>query len=873
MHLNDRTQTEKQRLVLLSLSVVMFFFMLMLAGCSTEKKAFLNKAYHYTTARFNGYFHGKEALKEAKKNLYKNHVDDFDQVLSVYRLGSPQQVEAEYALLDRAILKANLMIERHSMKFKVKRKKQEYNPMIDDCYFLLAESYFYKMQYDSAERVCKYMISAYPESKLSYKILLRQIRALIFQEDYVAAETKFIALEEDEENETPKKLMGEYHTLRAIYHIRNGETLKAIDHLEKAITLTKKKRFRMRLNYILAQLLAQEGKKLEAERIYEKIAKKSLVYDMAFSAQLNAAKLHEGSDANIVSALNKMLGDDKNNDYKDQIYYTLGELSQKKGNTAEARKFFEQSVQSSTTNTKQKSLAYLSLAEEYFGDPNYVKAQRYYDSALVSLPEKYPNYDLITSKAENLNDLVSHLDVIAKEDSLQRIAKMSPEEQLAFVEKIIEQEEEEQAKLEREQAAKIAAIKAAAAAQQQTGGGWIFDSPTLLATANAEFLALWGNRKLEDNWRRSDKATVNFEEGADETTVNEEGEVIVVNPDGTKVPQQYLQNLPQSDEDFRKSDSLIRKALYQAAVIFKDRFGDIVKANEYFQALNDRFPNHPDKAKTSYQLYRSYDKLGDTRNAEVEKAKILSEFPNSEYALLIKYPNRGAEEEKQKKELEGYYDMIYKAYKAQQFDTVISFVNQVKENYPESSQLAQFELLSAFAKGSLEGQESFEKALKGVATGYNGTQSAAEAQEILAQINAKRMNAMQEEKAAEAAMKAFDTLIAGPQTYALIFSSELIDTNELVRKIRELNDKSFKSLNLIVKLLDWDGVQKLILIQKFKQGPVLKQYKTQLQVRVLDVTNNIGKLHFFIGESNLKKLQAFKETEKYLECYQNHYKL
>ena len=870
MYTHRRNQTEKRQLVLLSLSAVLICSFLVVTSCSTEKKAFLNKAYHYTTARFNGYFHGKEALKEAKKNLFKNHVDDFDEVLSVYRTGSEQQVQAQYALLDRAIMKANLMIDRHSMKFKVKRQKEEYNPMIDDCYFLLAEAYFYKMQYDSAERVCKYMISAYPESKLLYQVQLRQIRALIYQEDYVAVETKFKALED--ENKTPKNLKGEFHTLRALYYIRNKENTKAIEQLEKAISYAKKKRFRMRLSYIEAQLLAQEGKKREAELIYERIAKKSLVYDMAFSAQLNAAKLHEGSDANIVSTLNKMLKDDKNNDYKDQIYYTLGELSQKKGRKEEARDYFKQSVQSSTSNIKQKSLAYLALAEEYFSDPEYVKAQRYYDSSLVALPETYPNYDLISSKAENLNDLVAHLDAISREDSLQRIAKMSKEEQLAFVEQLIEKEEEEQAAQEREQLAKIEAIKAAAAAQQQTGGGWIFDNPTLLATANAEFVAIWGNRKLEDNWRRSDKTTVNFDEGVEEV-VSSDGSVVaaVIDPSGKKQPEQYLKNLPQTTEDFEQSDSIIRRSLYQAAVIFKDRFNDIPKANEYFQALNDRFPNHPDKAKTSYQLYRSYDKMGDQQKAEIEKAKILSEFPNSEYALLIKYPNRGAEEEKQKKELESYYGRVYQAYQAQRYDTVLAFTQQIKANYPKGPQLAQFDLISAFAVGRLRGEAEFERALKGVTTDYAGTTSAQEAQAILQTLNDRRMSAMQDAKAAEAALKAFDTIVTGAQQYVLIFSSELIDSSELVRKVKELNEKSFKSLNLKVVLKAWEGPQKIISISSFQSGPILKQYREQLQLRVLDVTNNAGNLHFFITPDNLKKLETYRETEKYLEFYQKHY--
>ena len=89
--------------------------------------------------------------------------------------------------------------------------------------------------------------------------------------------------------------------------------------------------------------------------------------------------------------------------------------------------------------------------------------------------------------------------------------------------------------------------------------------------------------------------------------------------------------------------------------------------------------------------------------------------------------------------------------------------------------------------------------------------------------------------------------------------------------MKELNEKSFKSLNLKVVLKAWEGPQKIISISSFQSGPILKQYREQLQLRVLDVTNNAGNLHFFITPDNLKKLETYRETEKYLEFYQKHY--
>ena len=49
-----------------------------------------------------------------------------------------------------------------------------------------------------------------------------------------------------------------------------------------------------------------------------------------------------------------------------------------------------------------------------------------------------------------------------------------------------------------------------------SGGKWYFYNPSTLSFGLSEFRKKWGKRKLEDNWRRSDKGVLN-ELGEDTT--------------------------------------------------------------------------------------------------------------------------------------------------------------------------------------------------------------------------------------------------------------------------------------------------------------------------------------------------------------------
>src|SRR5690606_18930672 len=114
-----------------------------------------------------------------------------------------------------------------------------------------------------------------------------------------------------------------------------------------------------------------------------------------------------------------------NAEFKDQIYYALAGIELKEGNEEKGIEYLHQTAFYSTTNTRQKGMAYEQLGDMSFQKRNYVSAQKYYDSCANVIKDTYPNAEAIKNKASNLADLVVAVETATYEDSVQRIAALS----------------------------------------------------------------------------------------------------------------------------------------------------------------------------------------------------------------------------------------------------------------------------------------------------------------------------------------------------------------------------------------------------------------------------------------------------------------
>ncbi len=121
----------------------------------------------------------------------------------------------------------------------------------------------------------------------------------------------------------------------------------AIVELDKGLAFTRSKIRRERFTYILAQLYQETGNSEKAVETYHQVIKMNPPYEMTFNAKINMAssyKAGSGKEKEINALLSKMLKDEKNKDFQDQIYYALGKISLKAGDTAKAIGNFKISV-------------------------------------------------------------------------------------------------------------------------------------------------------------------------------------------------------------------------------------------------------------------------------------------------------------------------------------------------------------------------------------------------------------------------------------------------------------------------------------------------------------------------------------------------
>ncbi len=87
-----------------------------------------------------------------------------------------------------------------------------------------------------------------------------------------------------------------------------------------------------------------------------------------------------------------MLKDSKNIEYKDQIYFALGNIAMEEGDREQAIEYYQLSVSTSVQNQYQKGFSSLTLAEIYYEEPDYILSAAYYDSAVSFLNKDYPGY-------------------------------------------------------------------------------------------------------------------------------------------------------------------------------------------------------------------------------------------------------------------------------------------------------------------------------------------------------------------------------------------------------------------------------------------------------------------------------------------------
>lgn len=850
--------------------------MVLVSGCSTKKKNFLSRGYHNLTAKYNVYWNGKEAMKAGVEKLEKSHSDNYEEILEVFPVGTSESAKSVYGDMDRAIEKGGLTIAKHSMLIKGK----EYVASIDDAYMLIGKAHFYKRDYVLGLEMFTYVIKQYKKNDIRFDGYLWLIRTYTELARFKDGEKIITLLEE--EKKFPKKKLGELAAVKADYFIKKGDYGMAKDQLIQAIDKTKRRKSKTRYTYILAQLYEELNNKDSAFHYYAQVLKKNSPYVMEFNARINRALMASAQAGNINAIkkeLLKMSKDDKNIDYYDRIYYALGDIALEEGDKDLALDYLKKSVASTTQNMTQKAVSYFTIADLYFDKPEYELASAYYDSSIAILPSVHDQFQRVSARQQSLAELVKNIRVIEKQDSLLELSNMSDLELDAYIAELVEavREEEEQRKFEEANTP---------SAQQQlnqlnqnqnnglntSGTGWYFYNTTAMSFGSNNFRQKWGDRKLEDNWRRSTKRSNALNE-----IVNENGDTTNVTTAELMDPAFYKKDIPRTEAEIDSANLKIQDAYYDLGTIYKEQLSENQRAINSFEELLKRYPSGKWNLETYYQLYRLFKAEGDERKAQDYANKILREFPKSDYANIIRDPKYLEKLEAMRGRLGSMYDMAFENFNNGEYERVIEAADSALTAFKEDEILSKFALLRVMAIGATEKLIVYRKALEDYIAKYTAASEKPRAEELLAYVKGLMGETVPDEQVSESTgeekPKEDYVYDEAAKHYYMLIVNGLPDMATMKAKISDFNARMFAVETLTIKNLQYSASEDLIFVQGFQETKKAMDYYEAIATDTLvfegiDLTKTA---QFVISQDNFATFYQKKQIPPYMQFFQKNY--
>jgi tetratricopeptide (TPR) repeat protein len=742
---------------------LLFLLIIPLVACTSSKNTSGTRWYHSFNTRYNVYFNGDQSYQEAYKAMMDGYQENYSEMLLFHPVSAlPKDKSSTGGPFDKSIEKAVKAIKTHSIQTKPERKAgkqndpayrefmshKEYNPFLHNAWMMMARSQFFNGDFLEASSSFSYISRLYEtQPEISTPALIWKARAYAEMDWLYEAEDILVKLGKQELTKSEKDL---YSGVYADLMLKRKDYENAIPYMQVAIKSEKNRLQKWREQYILGQMQTTVGQKDEAYKTFKKVSGSSAPYPLTLNAKIRETEVFPGGDTNkMAKSLKKMLKSSKNEEYLDLIYYALGNVYMSIPDTTKAVESYELGVEKSVKNGIEKALNEIQLGDIYFTTRKYLKAQPNYSDALGQLKKEDEAYPRVSKRSEVLDQLVVHYEAVELQDSLQRLAKMTKEEQLAVVNKIIadlikkekeEQEKAEMAEYKSQQDERLSQQQQAMNRQpviQQPATGtdsesFYFYNQQAVALGKTAFQQKWGRRKLEDDWRRRDKASPMSDGSSDEVsdteTDTDTADVSTNESDTTgidknlstdpKDPMFYLQQIPVTEEDIEASNLILQDGLFNMAVIYKDLLEDNSLALETFDRLNTQFPENENKLEAYHHIYMIYLREDSVDMYTLYKAKIREEFPESALAAAMADPDYEYNLKMMNFVQDSLYRTAYYSYLDGQTPEVRKVYGEVSQKYSQSPLMPKFMFVNALTFVTTNETDTFKVLLRQLVDKY-----------------------------------------------------------------------------------------------------------------------------------------------------------
>mgnify|MGYP001169701996 FL=1 len=877
---------------------VIIFILIGQLQCSTEKNSIVHRGFHNLHAKYNGFFNANEIIKLTYNDFLKSRKEDYNSILPVFPLPNEEESKGWYAPMDTAYRKCELVIFRHRMPHKKKGKyrNKEWGKYIDDNWLTMGKTKFYKKDFPNALKIFQHIENKYPIENNYYQSIFWQSKVLIEMGAFDEAEeilltilldfeeqikkqqpTKKISLKdklklavdynaridylESRDALIPDKIINSIYPTLADLYIKSKNNIKAIEFLELATENKYKKSFKTRLIFILAQLHHLQGN-YKASVYYQEVVERNPEYEMAFQAKINRALSFSGGDSKAIKAqLLKMLKDDKNIEYFDQIYYALAEISFTDQNEPLGIEQLQKSINLSLNDNQQKIKSMVRMGDLFFEKSKYIKSYYYYDSVKKIPLKDYREKEIVEKKYKILKNIFLNNSTVTRNDSLFMVCSLSPKERM---EKIYEVVDLQEAKKNNQTKSPLTA-----SSQNRLSGPssnsvinqsfFIWDQ-SMLQRGKSEFDKKWGKMPLEDNWRRSSKSSLFIED-------NEEA---LINTSQNDLFDELVKNLPCDKKDLLESmnDSILL-SLFNLGLIHHYETEDLTQSIKYFTRIIENFQPQKEAIASIYELYNIFSFQKEYGLSTKMKNLLLDKYPQSKYAQLISgVKNTSDLQEKMNLEEENYRN-LYLKYKSGKYEEVLESCN---EKLIDTSNLliCQYGLLKAYSLKKMNDTSSNNEVLintlKIVVKRCLGTNYSDQA---IAALNALKINS-----ANNLINKENWKFSYSPDTihyFIMIAPKGKFSINKAKNSIADFNMSNFSDLRLKVSNSFLNTSDQMIMVKFFNDSKKALDYYLSFKVNKGIVKNYKEENFFVISPDNLRELYLEKNPDNYVKFFEEFY--
>ena len=842
-----------------------------LCACSQKSNSLVSKSYHNVTARYNAYFLAKERLKEVVKKIQDNQTYDYNDILNYHpEIDSnfTKSLDADFKYIFEY---AALPLKRH-----------QNSNFVDDSYIIIGDCKFYREKLDSAIIIYKHTNTNGTDDNDRHKAVIQLLRVYLSKGEEANSIETYNFLLNQEFNEDNQR---DFDLVAFEYFRRQREVDSMLVHIEPAISGIKKKDDKARAMFITGQLYQVKGENEQALKYYKKVVRKRPPYEMEFNTRVNMAQVTNLEDKGTLQKINKyfdkLLQDEKNKEFQDRVYYEKGRFELKQGNITKGIEFLNRSLHVNGQTKDQSIYSHLLLGKTYYNKMDgimtdvdrFTKSQQHYDSATKLMDPIFKDYEDIIERKDDLTDFVEQFTIITTNDSLLAMSLMTKEE----VDKVIDKRkvyEETLLKIayEAAQKAKKKKEKEELLAQQVevNASNFVFYNPQSVQLGKMTFQNKWGDRKLEDNWRRSEKETV-FDDYTEDSLFVESLDTLKTEEMSDSLQfivdtQPYYDAIPFEEGEKQNLRNENEVARFKLGKIYKLQLKEEKNALE---AFNRHLSSYKRSQYTPEILYIMYSSCltNDTCDQGVYSSRAHTEYPNSIFTKLIDNPNYFSDNESENKEAHDAYEKAFYAFKSGRVLESRRLINELSKRFPRNDIPDHVELLSVMLFAKADQMASYFTGLEKFMTDYPTSDLVSFAESLLSEA---KKSGISEENLISLSDTSFIASYDTTSLFLLVLNKKEISFSKGLEIMYEFNNTYYEDIAKFTTR-KVNAKDSLFYVVVKTLGSVsfaneyLKKFDHFLEFREL----RKGKYYkrFLIDNRNYQVLLNTKKINEYIEFY------